>query len=801
MSGRGRLALSAWAATLLASGALLPLVEPVGWLVQAALLLSVQSAAGAATRRLGWARALTVAVQLLVTLVALVLVFVRDQALFGAVPGPQALRALGELLTTGTEDVGRYAIPAPMTDGIRLLLVGGVLVIGLAVDALAVTFRSAAPAGLPLLALYSVAAGLSDGGAKWLWFLLAAAGYLLLLLAESRDRVTRWGRVFGGSGVPGRTPPAEGRTARVRTGHRIGVVALGVALVVPAGLPALDGGLLSGLGNGSGGGGGSGGASAVKPLVALQDNLNQPENREVLSYSTNAGDPLGFYLRILSLDRFTGSEWLSSRDEPEDLPDRFPQPAGLGPDVAVTEVTANVSASRSYRQEYLPMPYPATEVRVDGRWRYQEETGVVVGTDGQTTSGARYEVGSLLVEPTAAQLRAAPPPPDDLRRAYTQVPRSLPEVVARTARDVTQGAADPYERAVRLQDWFAHDGGFTYDTTVNSGSGTAAISRFLKDKQGFCVHFSFAMAAMARTLGIPARVAVGFTPGALQTDGTVSVGLKDAHAWPELYFEGVGWTRFEPTPTRGTVPSYTVPDAPSGQEAAPAAPSASASALPSAAPSASESCAAAQRKENECGTARAPAAAGQGGSGAPPATVALTGAGVALLVLLLLGPVLWRTRVRTRRLHSSEGRAPSDTVARTLSAWREITDTAWDHGIPPADALTPRKAAARVVRLGGLAPEPAAALHRVAGAVEQALYAASPRPPSGLAQDAAAVRAGLREQASRGARIRATLLPRSAVRVVWALTERRASVVRRLAEKGSRVADTVRPRRPFRRGA
>ena len=72
-------------------------------------------------------------------------------------------------------DVGRYTTPAALTDGIRLMLVGGVLVIGLLVDAIAVTLRSAAPAGLPLLALYSVAAGLSDNGIDWLWFLVAAA--------------------------------------------------------------------------------------------------------------------------------------------------------------------------------------------------------------------------------------------------------------------------------------------------------------------------------------------------------------------------------------------------------------------------------------------------------------------------------------------------------------------------------------------------------------------------------------------------------------------------------------------------
>lgn len=116
----------------------------------------------------------------------------------------------------GINDVSSFAIPAPVTPGIKLLLVGGVLLIALAVDAIAVTYDSAAPAGLPLLALYSIAAGLSRGGAQWLYFLLASCGYLLLLLAEGRDRLSRWGRVFGaapraaaGPAGPPRRPPAR----------------------------------------------------------------------------------------------------------------------------------------------------------------------------------------------------------------------------------------------------------------------------------------------------------------------------------------------------------------------------------------------------------------------------------------------------------------------------------------------------------------------------------------------------------------------------------------------------------------
>ncbi|MFE7711905.1 DUF3488 and DUF4129 domain-containing transglutaminase family protein [Streptomyces sp. NPDC057486] len=790
MSGRGRLALCAFAATLLAAGSMLPLVDPAAWILQAAALLAIQSGVGALARRVPLPRLLIVTAQFLVTLVLLTAVFAREQAVVGFLPGPEAVRHLADLLRAGADDVGQYAIPAPATAGIRLMLVGGVLLIGLAVDTLAVTFRSAAPAGLPLLALYSVAAGLSGGGgAGWLWFLLAACGYLLLLLAEGRDRISQWGRVFGGAG---RSPSggaagldvSGGRAlAPIRTGRRIGALALGIALAVPAALPALDGGLLAGTGSGNGKGGGGGTISAVNPLVSLQNNLNQPENREVMSYRTNSRNPQDFYLRIIALDQFNGSEWRASRRSLKDVPKRIPGPDGLSPDVAVTEIRSNISSSQSYQQTYLPLPYPATEVRIGGRWRYEPAGRTLVGDRGQTTSGARYEVSSLVVQPTADQLAAAPDAPSEVLREYTKVPGSLPEVVKKTADRVTKDAANDYERAVKLQNYFASEGGFSYDTTVTSGTGSAAIGRFLKDKRGFCVHFSFTMAAMARTLGIPARVAVGFTPGTVQSNGAVSVGLRDAHAWPELYFEGVGWTRFEPTPTRGSAPGYTQPDAPAGGATDPSQPERGASAAPSAVPSASESCPQQQRRMGECGNEVAPAAGGPTDSGTPTSTVVWAASAALVVVTLPLLPMLWRVRVRRRRLASSTGRTPADVAARTLAAWLEIIDTAWDHGIEPDDSQTPRKTAARVVRLGRLDTEAAAAVHRVAGAVEQVLYAPQPRTDAGFAEDVETVRNSLRISADRFTRIRAVVAPRSAIRVMDALSERRSAFTGRWAAR------------------
>lgn len=532
------------------------------------------------------------------------------------------------------------------------------------------------------------------------------------------------------------------------------------------------------MGSGTGGGGT---ISAVNPLVSLRDSLNVNEDRQVLSVQTDSEDLSDLYLRIVSLDDFDGTTWKPSKRRITAVPDgTFPTPAGLGPDVRRTETRALISAADWYAQDWLPMPYPPSGVRVAGNWRFEPVGMTLVGDHGQNTRGLKYEVRSLNVQPTAEQLAAAPPPSAALTREYTELPDSLPDVVFRTAREVTAGAANPYEQAVKLQEYFAVNGGFEYDTQVKVGSGSEAIARFLKDKEGFCVHFSFAMAAMARSLGIPARVAVGFAPGSPQADGSVSVGLRDAHAWPEVYFEGVGWTRFEPTPTRGSTPSYTITDRPGSSVPDPAVPSQSAEAEPSAAPSSSDTCAPQDKKLDACPNESAEAVPVTGDDG--PKWYALPAWALAgLLVLLLpLAPMLWRLRARAVRL-GAHGRGAADVGPHTLAVWQELTDAAWDLGILPQESQTPRKAAARIVRLGGLEPTAAQAVHRVADAVEQVLYAPHPRPAAGLAEDVRLATAGLRAGVGRGTRLRARFAPRSAIRVTWTVSARWTALKRRAA--------------------
>ncbi|MEU6314953.1 DUF3488 and transglutaminase-like domain-containing protein [Streptomyces sp. NPDC047014] len=780
MSGRAKLTLFAALATLLTAWSLTPLVESQAWLLQAGLLLIVQSAVGAGARRVPVGRTLTVAAQLLVSLLLLALLYAGKGGSDGDGPLSYLVTDFGALFAQGARDVGEYAIPAPLTDGIQLLLVCGVLLIGLLVDILAVAARTAAAAGLPLLALYSVAAGLSGGGdASWISFLLAGCGYLMLLLAEGRDRLAQWGRVFGaaprgrGAADSGISSGGGQATAPVRFGRRIGVLALGVALVVPAALPALGDGLLGGRKDDGEAGRPGGTISAVNPLVSLQSNLNAQDNRVVLSYRTNNPQQPEQYLRILALDNFNGVKWEASGRALSDVPKQWPTPPGLGDTVRGTaaEVTTTLSAADTYTQRYLPMPYPATSVEIGGKWRFEPAGRTLVGDQlsrdrFQSVQGAQYRVTSLQLKPTAEQLQKAPLPNPAIRGEYTKLPDNLPPVVADTARRVTQGAKDDYTRAVKLQDFFAVSGGFRYDTRTNSGTGADAVTRFLQDKEGFCIHFAFSMAAMSRSLGIPARVAVGFTPGEKQSSGLVNVSMRDAHAWPELYFEGVGWTRFEPTPRSGiNIPDYSRAQAPVNQPSAPAPlPTQSAAAQPSAGPSTTPECPPSLKKLGECGTTT-PAQAAAVDDG-PSLTTVLGWAALVLAVLALpLLPLLWRSRLRARRLAGGE----------VLAAWRELGDTAWDLGIPPDDSLSPRGAAQRIITLGHLDREPAEAVHRVTTALEQTLYApptALPTHPT-LSQDVLTARKALLSEAPRPRKLRALLLPRSATRLAWSFTAHR----------------------------
>ncbi|MFE7562685.1 DUF3488 and transglutaminase-like domain-containing protein [Kitasatospora sp. NPDC057500] len=775
MTTRAKLTVYAALATALAALCLTPLLTSKGWIVHAFLVVAVVAAVGAGLRRTPFYRWTVPVGQLAALFLVLLLGFASSSAVFGGVvPGPESVRTLGRVLGQGFTDVRDYAIPAPPNPGLRLILVGSVGLIAVAVDTVAVTYRRSALAGLPLLALYSVGNGLAGDQGSWLWFATAAAGYLVLLFAEGQDRVSRWGRIFRGS----ERGEGGGLGSLGQNGRQVGVVALVLALLVPAFLPRWGSGLLhTGSGTAAGRGGGAG-ASSLDPLVALTGTLPNPRRVELFTYWTENPSADSTYLRTGALDSFDGRTWKRGSTNTVPFTGTMPAPEGLD-STDVPEAKTEVVIGNRLEEAWLPLPYPARTVnlRDNGAWQLAPDTASLIPAKDKAIKGLKYTATGLTVQPTAGELRSAPEPPDRIARQYLDVPSDLPKVVKQTALDITKNASTPYDKMNALRDWFTGPD-FTYDATTRTDSGGDAMADFLARRRGFCVHFASTMAVMARYLDVPSRVALGFTPGNNKGSNLYSVTDEMYHAWPELYFEGYGWLRFEPTPNRGVQPDYSDPvSAPATQPTTAPAPRTETSA-PVQAPSANPDCDAKLRRTGDCGDERDTAAATDEGIGLPSGKT-LGALGVALLLAaLLLTPMVWRALLRRRRLGTGGRRRPGGpgpagglTDAQVLAAWDELIDSAWDLGIPPDESRTPRAAARRIVETGELDEASAAAAGRVALATERVLYARSAQVGEPLAADVRTARDGLRARVGRRGRIRAVLLPASSAQLRWRISE------------------------------
>ncbi len=165
-----------------------------------------------------------------------------------------------------------------------------------------------------------------------------------------------------------------------------------------------------------------------------------------------------------------------------------------------------------------------------------------------------YSVTSWIMQASLAGLRADRSDyASAIRAAYLQLPGSLPPRVAGLAAEIANGAANPYDKAVRLQDYLRRTYKYQLDVPPPP-AGRDAVDYFLYEAPGgYCVYYASAMAVMLRTLGVPARVATGYAMGeydngrrAYRVTGTAS------HAWVEVYFPTYGWVEFEPTPSQAT---------------------------------------------------------------------------------------------------------------------------------------------------------------------------------------------------------------------------------------------------------
>jgi TgpA N-terminal domain/Transglutaminase-like superfamily len=562
---------------------------------------------------------------------------------------------INALWQAGIEHIRTSAAPMAPNDGVKLILVTVIGVIMIMTDLLVSGIGRPVWGIAPPAALFLVPAiGLANDTGVF-HFLCIALGYLAILVAEGLNSTARWTRGLARDSAEGfgTAMPVVWRAAAY-----LGIPALVGVLVLGQALPTLA---LPGFGFGYGPGG-NGPLQLTDPTLDIRRNLTQPNDRPVIEYQTDAAG--GVYLRLASLPQFGSNGWTSVQirlDSGTTLP-AIPGAAGQPDEPRNTTIQV-----LDFRSQYLPMPYAPRKFDAPGDWRFDANSLIVVNGNDRPDAlrNLTYKVESIDIKPDVADLDKAPvgTPPDAAITAA--VPRDLPQSISNLTLQVTKDADTPTQKAAAIQTYL-RSSGFTYSTEPLPGSGYSALENFLlRDRKGYCEQFAAAMAVMARVAGIPSRVSVGFLPGH-QSGDLWEVSIRDMHAWPELYFAGYGWVRFEPTPgsVTGSAPPWTV------------ASSSGAGDDPSADPSseASGSSAGESAPASTAPTTPSTPTTEQDRFWTGPRTA--LGAGIGLLLLLILAaPATLRVRRRTARLSSH---APAD--EQVESAWAEIRDTVIDYG-------------------------------------------------------------------------------------------------------------------------
>jgi hypothetical protein len=760
-----RMTLAAALATLAASLSVYPVVAGWHWFWVGFGAVTTIAVVGALTRL----RRLPVVVCALAEVAALLLFvniqFASARSAGRLLPTWASLHRLGTLIGLGFQETNRYAPPAPPYPAILILAVTGIGVVAVATDLIAVRLRRPAVAGLPLLVLFCVPLTTSahqSAAGEMAVFCLGMAGYLTLLAVDGRERLRLWGRlvtVWQRDDDADRDRAGPDTKELAAAGRRIALAAVVIALFVPLLVPGLAEHKLF-ASSGSGDGPGIRPVTLPNPLVQMNTQLHRTDATDVLSYRTSDPDPQ--YLQVYVLSNLSTQTWTLTPTPGQSLHDgKLPTTPGLttGTPTSTEHTTVTLAKGLSGSQQtasFLPLPYPARTVNVDGDWRVDPRTLTVFS--GQDLSGLHYTVDSREVSPSEQELEHdAGPVPANITNNYLSVPQVFRGLVS-LADKITRGQTSSYGQAVALQRWFADSGKFTYSLDVQEPASSQALIRFLTtQRRGYCQQFAFAMAVLARLLGIPSRVAVGYTAGTPVGHDRWVVKTSDAHAWPELYFQGVGWLRFEPTPAgsggqaTAIQPTYTLPPvlaAPTGPQG-----------VPTPGTTAPQRGSSKARSGPLAKLGEVPGEVGVAGTGAtrnaaPAWLLSLAG----LAVLALVAP---RTVRSVRRRHRWRGAAGDRD--RAEAAWIELLDDLTDYQIAWSPSASPRALARQITadRLLALAQDEA--LSRIARAAERARYAREPADSASLRADTDQIRRALARHVSRRVRWRARLLPPSAL--------------------------------------
>ena len=700
------LSLAAYATTAMFSGLelLVPVISVigitlfVGWLARMVRKVSESG--------------LAVLVQFLAASFAVLLICVPESLTLGFIPGPSSISALVSSVSAGFEDVATKQIPLAITGGLITIFTLGFGFLALIVDGLVSDLRVSKAPALLLLTVWAFPVYFASVHTKPVHMAAISAAFITVLLTEYASSVFRAPgseeSAVGNEKHTAATRPGAGALRQrgtvvtwARNGLRrfpgTALLAGALALVLGIGLPTVLPAITATPHYSSER---TEDLTIINPFLTLRKDLQNPSDDPVFTYTTT--DPGGVEpIRLTSVSEFDGEVW-----KPAEFPLSRSRTADGGLANARKHAPAGAQQSAEFSignldQAYLPAPFAPTQTHSAGpQWLYDPKTLTIVGS-GVTSRGLSYSVDYLSVQPTAKELDDAGA--DAGRSAdqkYTQLPNDVPADITDKARELTKDAESQWAKAAAIQAYF-HSGDFTYSLEAPTKASSSALADFMRQKKGYCVQFSAAMASMTRSLGIPTRIGVGFTAGTETGDGQYQVTFAQAHAWPELFFDDIGWVRFEPTPGGpvGEIPAWTTASGQS-EDAEPTEEPTSESPEPT--PEETDDAGGAEDEESDSSDPGAADAAAD-----VPPWVWLTLAAAVVLAFLLL-PVIVRSAQRRRRLRAG-----------AVGLWDEITATAADAGLPIRSSMTAPAAASA---LAEHAPESAAELESAAQASDAQRY-------------------------------------------------------------------------------
>jgi transglutaminase-like putative cysteine protease len=445
----------------------------------------------------------------------------------------------------------------------------------------------------------------------------------------------------------------------------------------------------------------------LSPLVDIRSRMKNRGNSELFTVQSSGG---GHYWRVVSLPEFDGNTWAPPEEDLAKVGDRAGEVLQPG------ELVTTIFNVKALGGPLVPAPYQPVRVSPTSVLWAGESQSLVLRKGMQRGDG--FTITSVITAPSPELLRSATVSGAD--QIYYSLPGGLPDAAFSEARRVTEGLSTPYDRAVALQQYFRQN--FTYNLNVQLGNSNDAMDAFLRGREGFCQQFAGTFAVMARSIGLPARVAVGYTPGDLGADGVYHVFGRHAHAWPEVWFDGIGWVAFEPTPSRGNpdASQYTGVAAQQDDSGGSNSSGGNNNPTPSTTPvsvvrdpnSSTTVPGAGRPVGNGTTTTAAPATAGgNSGSGWVPLA----------LFVLVIGGVLW-VLLAPRAIAALARRRANTPRDRVIVAWHRACAALTLAGAPPVGGATPLEFAQRAEEAVGVSHH---SIRELAVQVTRAVYSSA----------------------------------------------------------------------------